>query len=329
MGNLAVGVRGAFMAGWYGKIAALLTPIINKGGEAIPDTGGVSFYNASGGTLAAGALVYLDGIDSTSGLFKAYSAQSGATGKQATWVVLESVASAGRGVAAKGGCIKTALNTSGAAIGDAVYLSTTAAGLTLTGSGMAQIVGEVATVATAGYVNFDLTREPKISSRIGRVSVLTAAGTSLTGSTSETVLASASIAANSIKAGTRVRIRAFLRCTAETGATTLTTRIRIGDTTLTGTAVYTSAATDNPAVGANQIIEFTFTGRAAPAAAASCVGNGIASVLAAAGAVAAVNFNAANFATNGALLVELTGQWSAADANAVQAETFEVDLLDA
>lgn len=330
MGNLAVGIRGLHLPVLMGRIGSLIasSPTTLRG-DPYPDMGGVAFYNNNGGTLARGALIVLGGVNSETGLPAATAAQAGVTGKRATYVVLESVASAKTGVAAVSACLTTTLDTSGSSIGAKVYLSTTAAGITLTGGGASQIVGSVASLSTSGKVLFDLTRAPTISSNIGRLSVLTAAGTSYTNNNTEKVLASATIAANTIKAGTRVVINARLRATAETGATTLTSRIRIGATTLTGTAVYTSAATDNPGAGANQVIQFTLTGRAAPGAAAECVGSGLATVLATAGDAAAISLNSTNFATNGDLLVELTGQWSAADANAAQAEEFSVDILDA
>ena len=129
--------------------------------------------------------------------------------------------------------------------------------------------------------------------------------------------------ANTIKAGTVVQIRYQGIVTADNGATTLTVRLRVGTTTLTGTAIISHAATDT---SANHI--FTgfceLVGRAAPGAAAACVAKTHYNDPGAAGAAVKAGFmGSTNFATNGALLVEVTGAWSAADANSCR-----LDILD-
>lgn len=158
----------------------------------------------------------------------------------------------------------------------------------------------------------------------GTASVAVAAGTSLTNSTSETVLASFSIPASTLKAGTVLRYRALARVTADAGATTLTARVRLGATTLIGTAIAALAATDT-ASGDHVWFEGVVVARAAPGAAAALVAFGQAGI-GASGTPAGVllALAPANYATNGALLLELTGQWSAADANAVQSEAMIV-----
>lgn len=161
----------------------------------------------------------------------------------------------------------------------------------------------------------------------GVASIITAAGTSHTGSTDEAVLASYVIPANTIKAGTLVRCRFLARVTADNGATTLTGRLRLGTTTLTGTELIVSSAVDT---SSGHIFEgeFVLIGRAAPGAAAAIVGCGsFAQPAAAGGARITANLNTTNFATNGALRLELTADWSAADANAVQAEIFVVEVI--
>lgn len=197
---------------------------------------------------------------------------------------------------------------------------TTRAGLTVT-TGGASITGTTA-------VDGRLTTTDGVASGTAKVVggllySLTAAGTALTNSTTETVLGSCTIPANTIKAGTVVQIRYQGIVTADNGATTLTVRLRIGATTLVGTAVISHAATDT---SANHI--FTgfceLVGRAAPGAAAACVAKTHYNDPAAAGATVKAGFlGSTNFATNGALLVEVTGQWSAADANSCR-----LDLLD-
>lgn len=161
----------------------------------------------------------------------------------------------------------------------------------------------------------------------GVASCITAAGTSHTNSTDEAVLASYTIPANTIKAGTFVRCRFLARVTADNGATTLTGRLRLGATTLTGTELIVSSAVDT---GSGHIFEgeFVLVGRAAPGAAAAVVGCGsFADPGAAGGTRITANLNSTNFATNGALRLELTADWSAADANAVQAEIFVVEVI--
>lgn len=164
--------------------------------------------------------------------------------------------------------------------------------------------------------------------KIGGVAAcITAAGTSHTGSTDEAVLASYSIPANTIKLGTVVRCRFLARVTADNGATTLTGRLRLGTTTLTGTELIVSSAVDT---SSGHIFEgeFVLVGRAAPGAAAAVVGCGsFADPGAAGGTRITANLNSTNFATNGALRLELTADWSAADANAVQAEIFVVEVI--
>lgn len=195
------------------------------------------------------------------------------------------------------------------------------------GTAILTVAGD-STLASAGA----LTTTDGVSSgtarKVGGVaSIITAAGTSHTGSTDEAVLASYVIPANTIKAGTFVRCRFLARVTADNGATTLTGRLRLGTTTLTGTELIVSSAVDT---SSGHIFEgeFVLIGRAAPGASAAIVGCGsFAQPAAAGGARITANLNSTNFATNGALLLELTADWSAADANAVQAEIFVVEVI--
>lgn len=163
----------------------------------------------------------------------------------------------------------------------------------------------------------------------GRGDSFTADGSSLTGTTSETVLKSKSIPANTLASGRRLRVWFLVRVTADAGATTLTVRLRLGPTTLTGTALIASTAVDT---SADHICcgWFTLTAQAAAGATAACRGFGSFQQPGAAGgnmvsAVLGTGGVGANFATNGALLLELTGQWSAADANACLATDWDVE----
>lgn len=153
-----------------------------------------------------------------------------------------------------------------------------------------------------------------------KVSSNTAAGASLTNSTTETVLGSATVPASALVQGAVLRFRAKVLVTANNSTTTLTVRARLGATTLTGTALWTSTATDT---STNNIVtvEGELIARAALGASAAIEGMGTYTEPAApGGAVKAWSLDATNFATNGALLLEITGQWSAADANACQLE---------
>lgn len=161
----------------------------------------------------------------------------------------------------------------------------------------------------------------------GRVDVDTANGTAHTNSTDEAVLTSYSIPANTIKAGTIVKVKFCARVSADAGATTLTGRLRLGATTLTGTVLIQSGAVDT---STNFLFmgEFTLVGRAAPGAAAAVVGMGWYCDPAAIGGTAlTANLATTNFATNGALLLELTADWSAADANSIRSEIWEVEIV--
>jgi len=161
----------------------------------------------------------------------------------------------------------------------------------------------------------------------GRAYSLAAAGSAHTNSTDEAVLASFEIPANTIKANTVVRVAYQGIASVTAGATTLTVRLRLGPTTLTGTALITTTAVD---VANDNIFagEFTLVGRAAPGAAAACIGYSVYSEPGEAPIAMKAGYLAStNFATNGALLAELTADWSAADASSCRADIFNVEIL--
>jgi hypothetical protein len=159
---------------------------------------------------------------------------------------------------------------------------------------------------------------------------IVASGTALTNATAETVLASRTIRANWLNAGASIRISGLVRVTANAGATTLTPRLRIGPTTLTGTALIAGTATDT-AVDHIFVCSYLLQVYDAPSATAAVRGMGWYQDLAAVGgafktAVLGTGGVGGTLATNGDLLVELTGQWSVADANSCQAEILKVEL---
>jgi len=147
--------------------------------------------------------------------------------------------------------------------------------------------------------------------------------TTLTNSNTETTLATHTLPANMLKAGTSVRVRGAVRVTGNVGADTLTIKLRLG-----GTAILTTTAA---ALVANDIVyvDFVISSRAAPSASSSVQASGMATVSVAGthgtkGYVVAP----ANYATNGALDVDLRGTWSAASASDIAiCETFVVDVV--
>lgn len=166
------------------------------------------------------------------------------------------------------------------------------------GSGTARVVGGVASVAT------------------------TAGTLGPTGGTAETTLQSYTIPANTLKAGTVLRVVATTRCTAETGTTTFTGKLKLGSTALVTMGAFDLAAGDY------QRIELEIVSRAAPSGSAAVVVTGTALGLAAGAAVSnAIVLAPANYATNGALVLALTGQMSASDANAVASDQFVVEVI--
>jgi len=146
--------------------------------------------------------------------------------------------------------------------------------------------------------------------------------TTLTNSNVETTLASHPLPANTIKAGTTVRVTGSARVTNGTGSTTLTAKLKIGSTT-----VYTLGPID-PAANDTINFDFLITGRAAPGAAAEVAVNG-AFIYTVGGADSSKSacLAPANYATNGALTLAFTGQWSASDVNSISCESFTVDVV--
>jgi len=132
------------------------------------------------------------------------------------------------------------------------------------------------------------------------------------------------IPANTLKAGTIVRIRALVSVNDASGSDTLTCELRIGGTSLIATtAVNPGATTDH------HILEFDFLSRAAPSASSSCVGYGVwgtntGGTMATASSLLA----ATNFATNGTLAVDVRAKWSSNTANtSARLEMLNVEII--
>jgi hypothetical protein len=157
------------------------------------------------------------------------------------------------------------------------------------------------------------------------VKAITAAGTAHTNSTDEAVVASYVFPANYFQDGKCIQMRCAVRATATNATDTLTIRIRFGPTTLTGTAVFTSAAID--AVDADICVmdvmatvrdadssgTIVFAGFASPPDATGTAVVSIAPV-----PITSLDFTAAQ-------RLEVTADWSVASAsNSCQAELFIV-----
>lgn len=160
------------------------------------------------------------------------------------------------------------------------------------------------------------------------IAAISAAGTALTNSTTETVLTSHNPAAYSFQAGKHYRVRGAVRATATNATDTLRCRLRIGPTTLTGTVVADSTAVDvaNDDVWA---FELLITCRAAGSA-GEIVVTGSAGIVGAEGtATERLAFERiTSFDTTVTQRVEVTGVWSVANAgNSCQAEAFAVEEL--
>lgn len=146
------------------------------------------------------------------------------------------------------------------------------------------------------------------------ISVLTAAGTALSNSTSETVLAASSIKAYGLQPGKVYRVRAAVIATATNSTDTLTVRLRVGPTTLTGTIVGSSGAVD---VANNDvsIIDVEMVVRDADSSSVVLC-HGIVSTLGAEGtATARAAFESLALDNAADQLIEVTGAWSVASAS--------------
>jgi len=116
-------------------------------------------YNATGGQLIAGDLVYISGYDATLEQFKVTKADADYATKSACLVILETIENANSGKAAMESIVSGLNTNAAAAVGDPVYLSSTAGGWTVSApTGADQIVQEVGVVtvksATVGKIRF-------------------------------------------------------------------------------------------------------------------------------------------------------------------------------
>lgn len=158
------------------------------------------------------------------------------------------------------------------------------------------------------------------------LTALAVAGTALSNSTAETVLASHVFPAGGMcHAGKQYRIVASVIASATNSTDTLQIRLRVGPTTLTGTVVADGTAVD---VANNDKVVFNIVGQCR--AGGVIVFAGSASVIGAEGtATMRVAFEEVTLANH--LLAqrfELTGAWSVASAsNSCRADVFVVDEI--
>jgi len=129
-------------------------------GQVTPNQLGVTVWNASGGTLTAGTLVYMSGWNAANSMPQVSKAVATSLVTRAQWVVLASIANGASGLVGQHFQL-TAQNTNAATVGDPVFLDVNAGGYVLTapasGTVSFQIVGRVTVKsATVGIVDFDL-----------------------------------------------------------------------------------------------------------------------------------------------------------------------------
>lgn len=153
------------------------------------------------------------------------------------------------------------------------------------------------------------------------LAALIVAGTALTDSTAETVLGSHQLAPHHLQPGKIIKGRALVRTTGANSTDTLTLRLRVGGTTLTGTAVVTSTAVDQT-VGDISVMDFELVARGAGKA-VTIVSTALANDPDAPGQnLKAYGAIVADVDTTAALLIEVTGQWSVAhEDNSCQLES--------
>lgn len=120
-----------------------------------------------------------------------------------------------------------------------------------------------------------------------------------------------SIPASVLQAGSVVKAKALVVVNDASGTVTLTCEMRIG-----GTSLIATTAVDPGATTDLHLLEFEFTARAAPGASASCVGAGR-WITNTGGTIAHGTglLPPSNFATNGALTLDVRAKWSASNAN--------------
>jgi hypothetical protein len=156
------------------------------------------------------------------------------------------------------------------------------------------------------------------------LALLLAAGTALSNSTTETVLASYTLPAYGLQRGQVIQVDADVIAPATNSTDTLTVRMRVGPTTLTGTIVGTSGAVD---VANNDVVDIDVdcTVRSTGTAGVVVCAGTVTALGAEGTATARVAFEELTLNTALAQRIEVTGVWSVASAsNSCRADAFSV-----
>jgi hypothetical protein len=130
-------------------------------GVVAPQRQGLVVDNSTGGSLAAGTLVYISGYDASTGAPQI--TPSDADSRQAEFILNAAIANGASGVVYRGYTLGS-LDTSGSSVGDPIYLSATAGTWTATAlTGAAQLSQKVGVVVTShastGSIQFILPGE--------------------------------------------------------------------------------------------------------------------------------------------------------------------------
>jgi hypothetical protein len=157
------------------------------------------------------------------------------------------------------------------------------------------------------------------------INVETSAGTALSNSTAETVLSSHSFPAYFWQPGKVVWVRGSVRSTATNATDTLIVKVRLGATTLTGTALFTSATIDQ-VNDDTCVFDLMLTCRDADSS-STIVACGFASPpdATSTAVVSVAPTPTASLDLTAAILLEVTGTWSVASAsNSCQLESLNI-----
>lgn len=156
---------------------------------------------------------------------------------------------------------------------------------------------------------------------------LVAAGTALTNSTAETVLASYTIPAYAPQVGKRYRVRLAVVASSTNSTDTLRVRLRAGPTTLTGTVIVDGTAVD--VANADLIYADVEVTVRSVGSSGAMVWGGLFSITGAEGTATARSvYESTTPDLTAALRLEVTGTWSVASAsNICAAQILSVDEI--
>lgn len=278
-------------------------------GGAVALTGGASSNGATGNggaaAVTAGAAISTNGTGGAASLVGGVGTGTGAGGA----VTITSGASGG----ASGTAGAVAIDTGSKAGG-------TAGALTIGGTNAETVtIGRnTMTVASIGRLTTTDGVASGTAKVVGGRMNTPAQSDALTNTDSETEFSTGdvTIPANTLKAGSVVKIRYAVRATATNGSDTLGVKCYFG---ANGTSADTAIITHTAADATNDDIvygDMVLVANAAAGAAVAVTGVGHFSELAAAGgALKTCHLASANFATNAALHVSVDGKWSAASAS--------------